>query len=471
MTTTLATLLLAALSFAFCMVLTPICRDCFEKRDLVDQPDTIRKFHGRAVPRVGGIAVFASILLALGTSYLLGSRGVRLSVQHHDLLWGLLPGAAIVFATGLIDDLIGLKPHWKLLGELCGAAATVSFGVVLRFHGPFWLQLALSVLWLLACTNALNLIDGIDGLATGIGLTAAVTSLAVGVLSGNQGLIFATAALAGALLGFLRYNFSPASIFLGDSGSLTIGFLLGSLGLIWSGGHGMIGMIGPVMTLSLPLIDVALAIARRYLRNVPLSEGDRSHVHHRMLALGFSTRRVALMLYAFCLMSSVLALVIHFGQRYAIYVALPMFAFVVVIGVRRLQYIEFVAARCSVTRLARLRSYLSKEILLAEMHTSLSQAGSVDDCWQTLKTTCGELDIASARMVCFGLTYEHTFRKPGDNLSCSIDFSLGEHGHICVTGANDAVRGATLHALLNMQRAIYARLMLIHQSVGIRQVA
>ena len=157
-----------------------------------------------------------------------------------------------------------------------------------------WLSLPLTLLWLVGCANAFNLIDGIDGLATGAGLFATVTILIGALLSNNVPLALATVPLAGALLGFLRYNFNPASIFLGDSGSLTIGFLLGCYGVLWSQkGATMLGMTAPLMALAVPLLDTGLAVARRFLRHQPIMSGDAAHIHHRLLARGLTPKDCA----------------------------------------------------------------------------------------------------------------------------------------------------------------------------------
>ena len=163
-------------------------------------------------------------------------------------------------------------------------------------HGTdnWWWTLPLTLLWLVACMNAFNLIDGVDGLASGLGLFATVTTFVAALLQKNVPLALATIPLAGALLGFLRYNFNPASIFLGDSGSLLIGFLLGCFGVIWSQKSAtFLGMTAPLMTLAIPLLDVCLSVVRRYMRHEPLFKADRGHIHHRLLDRGFTPRRVA----------------------------------------------------------------------------------------------------------------------------------------------------------------------------------
>src|SRR5712691_4022129 len=296
-------LFLAASSLLICLALTPLCRDIFTRAGLLDQPDQLRKTHARPVPRMGGvpiaIAYVGSFLLLLLSPFNAGS----VLGQHLPLVWKLLPAAGLIFATGLIDDLYGLKSRQKLLGQVAAALSAYWGGVqALTLAGhpvDHWWCLPLTVLWLVGCSNAFNLIDGVDGLAAGLGLFATLTMAIAALLHGNLTLAIATAPLAGALLGFLRYNFNPASIFLGDSGSLLVGFLLGCYGVLWSQKSAtLLGMTAPLMALSIPILDVCLSIGRRFLSQSPIFGADRGHIHHRLLDRGLSPRRVALLLYA-----------------------------------------------------------------------------------------------------------------------------------------------------------------------------
>src|ERR1035441_2910506 len=173
-------------------------------------------------------------------------------------------------------------------------------------------------------TNAFNLIDGLDGLAVGVGIFATATAFLSALLSGNIALALLTAPLLGALLGFLPYNFNPASIFMGDCGSLTVGFLLGCFGVIWSAKAAtVLGMTAPLIALAIPLLDTALAISRRFLRHQPIFGADRRHIHHRLLARGFTPRRVAYMIYASAGVTAALALLL--SSSHAGGVALVLF--------------------------------------------------------------------------------------------------------------------------------------------------
>src|SRR5579871_1015050 len=290
-------------SFFAATLLTPLCTKAACRLGLVDRPDGHRKLHHNPIPRVGGIAIALAYTLSFSILLIFAHRDGRIVADNMSLVWRLFPAAGIVFATGLLDDLITLTSWQKLLGNFAGAAWAYWAGVriVVGGHTSHWWSLPLTLLWLAACTNAFNLIDGLDGLAAGIGFLATLTILLGGLIQGNFALAVATIPLAGALIGFLRYNLNPASIFLGDCGSLLIGFLLGCFGVIWSQKSATIlGMTAPLMALSIPILDVCLSVIRRFLRREPLFRADRGHIHHRLLDRGLTQRQVVVTLYAAC---------------------------------------------------------------------------------------------------------------------------------------------------------------------------
>ncbi len=299
------------------LILTPVIRNVSEKRGWLDTPDNRRKNHPKPIPRIGGVAVFAAYvgsfgLLALGV--LKGGLLVRAAVPAW---WELIPAAGLVFLIGLLDDLRGVRPSAKLgvqaVAAMIAYSAGVSIATIGGFDVPWWLGFPMTLVWLVGCSNAFNLIDGVDGLAAGAALFATVTIVVGALLEANVALAMATAPLAGALLGFLRYNFNPASIFLGDSGSLTVGFLLGSYALIWGQTSAtVLGMTAPLMALALPLLDTMVAIARRFIGGQGIFTADASHIHHRLLSRGLSPRKVALLLYFACGVAATLSLLASF---------------------------------------------------------------------------------------------------------------------------------------------------------------
>lgn len=334
---------LALVSALSSLLLTPLVRNVFRRWNLLDRPGH-RKVHAEPIPRVGGVSIALAYLIAYAALIAAGLKGGHVVWSARADIWRLLPAAAAIFALGLADDLFSLKPWHKLLGQLAAAALAVYADVHLTSFAGYpisspWDHL-LTIGWLLLCTNAVNLIDGIDGLATGVGLFATVTTLIAALLQGNIDLALATAPLAGALLGFLRYNFNPATIFLGDCGSLTIGFLLGCFGILWSQkATTILGMTAPLMALAIPLLDTGLAIARRFVRRQPIFSADRGHIHHRLLDRGLTPRRAALVLYACCALGAICSIAVMNASMSGFVIII--FCAATWIGVQHLGYIEF----------------------------------------------------------------------------------------------------------------------------------
>lgn len=305
-----ALLLMVAASFLFALILTPLLRDFFKRRGVLDYPDQERKLHPGPVPHLGGVPIVLAYLLAVAALPLFGTD----AAGALELLLKLAPGAAIVFASGVFDDIYGLQPAQKLCAHVAAAASAYLAGVRIAgpasFALPAWLGAIVTIVWIAGCTNALNLIDGVDGLAAGVGVCAAAATMIAALLGGNLSLAIVAAPLVGALLGFLRYNFHPATIFPGDSGSLWIGFLLGGFGAIWMQHASTVwGMTAPLLALAIPLLDAGLTIVRRSLRRQPIFRGDCAHIHHRLLARGFTPRGAVLLLYAFSILGAALSIV------------------------------------------------------------------------------------------------------------------------------------------------------------------
>jgi UDP-GlcNAc:undecaprenyl-phosphate/decaprenyl-phosphate GlcNAc-1-phosphate transferase len=325
----------------------------------------------------------------------------------------LLPSAGLIFAVGLVDDLRGLRPWQKLAGQAVGAAMAAGAGV--RITGLSGhplderLGVALTMLWLLACSNAFNLIDGLDGLASGMGFFSTLTIFMAALLHGDLTLALATLPMAGALLGFLRYNFNPASVFLGDSGSLLIGFLLGCYGVIWSQKSAtMLGMTAPLMAMAIPLVDVMLSIARRWLRGKPIFSGDRAHIHHKLLEMGFSHRGVVAVLYAVCGVYAVLSLLQSMSERQVGGLILVFFCAVTWAGVRQLGYLEFELAGRTLFG-GGLRRLMHNQLAMHSLEHALSAARTEPDCWEAIRETLEGAGFAGVHARLNG----REFRKQG----------------------------------------------------------
>ena len=303
----------------------------------------------------------------------------------------LMPGLMIVFFTGLADDMFGLKPWHKLLGEVAASGwvcwAGFHIASIAGHHLNEWVAVPLTIVWLVVCANAMNLIDGLDGLATGIGLFATLTMLIAALLQGNYALALATAPLAGALCGFLLYNLNPASIFLGDSGSLSIGFLLGCFGIIWTQKSAtLLGMTAPLIALAVPLLDATLAIARRFLRRQPVFDGDRGHIHHRLLARGFTPRRVTYVLYVSAGIVAGISLILSSSGRFG-GIALVAFCGIVWLAVRYLGYEEFDTAQRMIFGVlfgGLFRRVLVGNLSISRMEAAVQVANTSEECWSAL---------------------------------------------------------------------------------------
>ncbi|HLI78106.1 MAG TPA: MraY family glycosyltransferase, partial [Acidobacteriaceae bacterium] len=261
---------------------------------------------------------------------------------------------------------------------------------------------------------------------------------------------------AGALLAFLRYNFSPASVFLGDCGSLTIGFLLGCFGLVWSQhAQSVVGLVAPLMALALPLTDVGLAIGRRFLRNVPIFQGDRGHIHHRVLALGFSTKHTALILYGACCAFASLAVLATVSNK-----ALPflvLLLILVVLGISRLGYTEFIAVARELFAIRSIRSAIRGTICVEDFYLALRSADSIEACWQVLRTACHDLHFMSAELEIDGQRFHEVFFQcePGTS-SFGIELHLGEGSSLYLTRVSDEnaprITMNVLHRLQSLMR-------------------
>jgi UDP-GlcNAc:undecaprenyl-phosphate GlcNAc-1-phosphate transferase len=313
---TLQYLILVVVALAATLIVTPIVRDLSERASIVDRPGG-RKVHVRAVPRLGGIGIFAGFSIALAVEVVGGLSGWWPAViSRSDLpLVGALTGGVVIFAVGLVDDLRGLTPGVKFAGQLLAAAIPIAAGLRMEFVGnPFGgglFQLGLlgypmTALWIVGFANVFNLIDGLDGLAAGVAGIAGISFLLLAMDMNMLVSAVLAAALIGACAGFLRYNFNPASIIMGDSGALFIGFVLGCMSLLGvMKSAAAITLVAPLLVIGVPVFDTGSAIIRRWRAGRPIQEADNGHIHHRLLHRGFTQRQTVLIIY---LWSAALAL-------------------------------------------------------------------------------------------------------------------------------------------------------------------
>jgi UDP-GlcNAc:undecaprenyl-phosphate GlcNAc-1-phosphate transferase len=354
------------------------------------------------------MSAYALSLLLFANLPLSASSVMR---PHWDSVLNLVPAVTLILFMGLVDDLRGLLPITKIMAEVAAALTAYSAGV--RISDEWW-GMPLTVLWLVGTTNAINLIDGVDGLAAGVGLFATLTMFAAALINGNSLLAIVTAPLAGCLIGFLRYNFEPASIFLGDSGSLTIGFLLGCFGLIWSVKTATaIGVVAPMILLVLPFLDVGLAIVRRFLNMQPIFGADQGHIHHRLLARGLRPRHVALICYFVCGLAGLVSLLAtQSGPQLAIFLIVA-FGALVWVAVSHLGFTEFRSARRSLLS-NRWRQIVRDAIIVDDMKSGLATAQTADDYWVHLHAASEKLGLGRVHLQVDGRVWcSEAERHPG----------------------------------------------------------
>jgi UDP-GlcNAc:undecaprenyl-phosphate/decaprenyl-phosphate GlcNAc-1-phosphate transferase len=414
---------LGCVSFALSLILTPIFRDVFRSYGVVDQPDGGRKIHKYPIPRVGGIAIACSYVGCFFVVPLLSKNPFE---DKLSLFWNVLPAFGVIFAVGVIDDLFGLKPWQKLFGQLAAAGLAYWAGVrvvdVVGLHAESWWSLPVTILWLLTCTNAFNLVDGMDGLAAGVGLFATLTIFLAAILHGNTPLAMATFPLAACLLGFLCYNFNPATIFLGDSGSLLIGFLLGCFGVVWTQKSAtFLGMTAPLMALSIPLVDVGLAVLRRVLKRQPIFSADRGHIHHRLLDRGLTPRHAVLILYGTCSLVAAFSLaanMVEKDNRLSAFVII-LFCVMAWVGIQYLRYDEFSVAGRMLLR-GDFQRTLKAKLDLNAFERHLSRAKTVAEFWKYTVEAAPKFGFFCTRM-----------ETPGERFDSAASGGLLEESWTC----------------------------------------
>ncbi|HLL70701.1 MAG TPA: hypothetical protein VK363_04660 [Pyrinomonadaceae bacterium] len=298
-------LLPVIVSFALALALTPLVRALARHWGMVAQPKPDR-WHNKPTAMMGGLAVF----LTVSITYLvfLGH------MPNQPYGWVVLVASGFLFLVGLIDDIVHVKPYQKLIGQVMGASLIVYYGLSLPWSGSPSLNMAITIFWLVGITNALNLLDNMDGLAAGIAAIAAAFLAASFLTNGRPMEALLLAVFCAALLGFLVYNSNPATIFMGDCGSMFIGFFLGSAALLSASGTRsrsfMIVLAVPVLILLIPIFDTTFVTILRKLSGRSASQGGRDHTSHRLVALGMTERRAVWMLYGFAGLSGVLALLV-----------------------------------------------------------------------------------------------------------------------------------------------------------------
>jgi UDP-N-acetylmuramyl pentapeptide phosphotransferase/UDP-N-acetylglucosamine-1-phosphate transferase len=319
----------------------------------------------------------------------------------------VIGGALAVHLLGLVDDIRPMHARWKLLAQIaiaCGVyyaglrVTTLSLPVAGIVDLGKVVGMLFTIVWFVGITNAFNLIDGLDGLAAGAALFALTTMFVVASYNGLVGAATVTIILAGATVGFLCFNFHPASIFLGDSGSLFLGFMLAGIGLLGSQkSPTVIAVAIPIVSLGVPVIDTTLAVARRFLRGQPIFTADRAHIHHRLLSLGHSPRRVALLLYSACALLGLSGMLLVNDSAY-VGVVLLVIGLGVGLAIQRLRYYEFEELARLVRRGVRQRKVIGRNVRIREASVRVSDLTDLDRVFEALEATFAEDEFECAEV-------------------------------------------------------------------------
>ncbi len=320
-------MLLVAYSVAFFSV--PAAIKLAHKIGAIDKPDQ-RKVHARSMPRLGGLSIFLAFIVTMA-----------LFLDVSGPYAGIIYGAVIIFAAGLLDDIYSLSPWFKLGSQILAATVAIYFGVLVNFvTNPFdgqlnlgFLAIPLTLLWIVGISNAVNLIDGLDGLAAGVSAIAATTLGIVALIQGETVAAMAAFILVAALLGFLPYNFYPARTFMGDCGSNFLGFTLACLAIMaLAKGAAVVSLFVPIVILGIPIFDTFFAIIRRIQNKTPIFKPDRGHLHHRLMALGNSHRKSVIIIYGISAFFALIAVALSFTQSPKANLFLILLIFLIIYG-------------------------------------------------------------------------------------------------------------------------------------------
>ncbi len=321
------------LSLVITYISTPIIKKLAVQINAVDEPNG-RRINKTAIPTLGGVAIYIGFILSL-----------LLLVSLNKVLLGIMLGGTIILFVGLLDDLYELSPRLKLLGQLAAAAILIIFDIKVEFitnpfGGMFYLGywgIPLTLLWTVGITNTVNLVDGLDGLAAGITAIASLSLFFVGLQEGQAIAAVMALTLAGSSLGFLRFNFNPAKIFMGDTGAMFLGFMMAAISV--SGAlksAAAVTLVVPILALGVPIFDTIFAIIRRIYNGKPIGKADNGHIHHRLLALGFNQRQAVLSVYGISIGLGLMALIINGANLHDALVLLAVIIMVLVYGAWKL---------------------------------------------------------------------------------------------------------------------------------------
>jgi UDP-GlcNAc:undecaprenyl-phosphate GlcNAc-1-phosphate transferase len=424
--------LVFAISLVVSMVATLAARALARRWGLLDHALSSRKIHGKPIPRLGGIAIvlafYAPVIGLVATQSTVG--GLFHADRHKAFT--LLAGGAAIVALGIYDDLRGADAKLKLAVQLAVAALACAFGVrIVEISLPLWegirlgwFSLPVTLLWIAGLVNAVNLIDGLDGLAGGVALIAVATLFALSVQDGQPLMTLFTAALGGSILGFLFFNFHPASIFMGDTGSMFLGFVLATASIeTHEKVSTAVSMLVPMVALGIPIADTLLAMARRTARGVSIFSADREHIHHKLLALGWSQRRAVLIVYAAAALLALVALALARLKGPRALALVGALAVAAILALRALGYVRLETVR---KLLDERRRNLELRRNMREIAAHLRGTAQTVELWESVKAAA---PLLGARGVAMNLVAGQGILQFAQGLGAAdLDHPRSKHG-------------------------------------------
>ncbi len=354
------------ISFIFVCIATPILIKIGLKFGFVDQVNQ-RKIHRGAIPRIGGIGISLGTLLPI---FLLFYVHSGIEIRTNNSIFLFFAGGLGISLVGLFDDIRGINAKVKFLFQIAIAVMATLHGALITSLPMPWGRLELgffgyilTVFWIIGIINAFNLIDGMDGLSSGITLFSSLTIAMLAIVNGYLPTALVALALAGAVTGFLIYNFNPAKIFMGDSGSMFIGYILAILSLrSQSKAHAVVSILVPIIAMGLPILDTTLAFMRRLLRHQSIFSADKQHIHHFLLSLGFNQRKTVLIMYSISILFTILSMLMIFKKsldtNIDTFLIVIVFAIIVFVIIKKLGYVEMIYGKFRVKKENSLEKHL-----------------------------------------------------------------------------------------------------------------
>lgn len=350
-------------SFVFVCLVTPLLIKIGLKFGFVDQVNQ-RKIHRGAIPRIGGIGISLGTLLPIFLLCFVVHSGVVIKTTNNMFLY--FGGGLAISLLGLVDDIKGINAKVKMLFQILIAFFATQHGALIESLPMPWGRLelgvfgyVLTIFWIIGIINAFNLIDGMDGLSSGITLFSSLTLAMLAIANEYLPTALVALALAGAVTGFLIYNFNPARIFMGDSGSMFIGYILAVLSLrSQSKAHAVVSIMVPIIAMGVPILDTTLAFMRRILRHQSIFAADKQHIHHFLLSLGFNQRKTVLILYSISVLFTILSMVMIFNKNVDTFLIVLIFAIIVFVIITKLGYVEMIYGKFRVKKENSLEKHL-----------------------------------------------------------------------------------------------------------------